>query len=190
MFHGRLDSFQKPPLGGRPNTKLGDRGTPNAHNCWFILFCHVRGPAWIDIHWPSKWLRARSFVTSHYTRGSVTTRHGFGGVLGQRPLDTFFWALTISWSRLLARVWSGPKVQHPFGCWQFKVRMWTKLPYLWDRSPSFRIPMFVCQGLELGTNTCTNEIELCAQSINSIIGSIVNIFRITYYSITCLKNIV
>ena len=23
-------------------------------------------------------------------------------------LDTFFWALTISWSRLLARVWSGP----------------------------------------------------------------------------------
>jgi hypothetical protein len=26
------------------------------------------------------------------------------------PLDTFFWALTISWSRLLARVWSGPWV--------------------------------------------------------------------------------
>ena len=25
------------------------------------------------------------------------------------PLDTFFWALTIAWSRLLARVWSGPK---------------------------------------------------------------------------------
>ena len=33
--------------------------------------------------------------------------HDVGGVLG-RPLDTFFWALTISWSRLLARVWSGP----------------------------------------------------------------------------------
>ena len=28
-------------------------------------------------------------------------------VLG-RPLNTFFWALTISWSRLLAHVWSGP----------------------------------------------------------------------------------
>ena len=27
----------------------------------------------------------------------------FGSVLG-RPLDTFFWALTLSWSRLLARV--------------------------------------------------------------------------------------
>ena len=32
MFHGHLDYFQKPPLGGRPNTKLGDHGTPNAHN--------------------------------------------------------------------------------------------------------------------------------------------------------------
>ena len=39
-------------------------------------------------------------------------QHGFGGVLGQ-PLDTFFWALTISWSRLLARVGSGPKVCDP-----------------------------------------------------------------------------
>ncbi len=33
----------------------------------------------------------------------MTTLHDFGGVLG-RPLDTFFWALTISWSRLLAGV--------------------------------------------------------------------------------------
>ena len=32
----------------------------------------------------------------------------FGGVLG-RPLDTFFWALTIPWSRLLAHVGGGPK---------------------------------------------------------------------------------
>ena len=47
-------------------------------------------------------------MTSHYTWGSTTTLHDFGGVLG-RPLDTFFWAFTISWSRLLARVWSGPK---------------------------------------------------------------------------------
>ena len=49
----------------------------------------------------------RSHITSHYTWESVTTLHDFGGVLGW-PLDTFFWALTISWSRLLARVWSGP----------------------------------------------------------------------------------
>ena len=31
MFHGHLDYFQKPSLGGRPNTKLGDHDTPNAH---------------------------------------------------------------------------------------------------------------------------------------------------------------
>jgi hypothetical protein len=32
------------------------------------------------------------------------------GVLG-RPLDTYFWVLTLSWSRLLARVRSAPKTE-------------------------------------------------------------------------------
>ena len=32
VFHGRLDYFQKPPLGGRSNVKPGDHGTPNVHN--------------------------------------------------------------------------------------------------------------------------------------------------------------
>ena len=42
MFHGIYNYFQKPPLGGRPNTKpLGDHGTQNAHNRWFILLYHV-----------------------------------------------------------------------------------------------------------------------------------------------------
>ena len=109
MFHGHLDNFQKPPLGGKSNTKPGDHGTLNTHNRWCILFHHAWGPAWIEIHWNSIRLRACSHMTSHYTWGSVTTPHDFGGVLRQ-PLDTFFWALTISWSRLLARVWSGPKV--------------------------------------------------------------------------------
>ena len=40
----------------------------------------------------------------------MTALCDFGGMLG-RPLDTFFWALTISWSRLLARVRNGPQVQ-------------------------------------------------------------------------------
>ena len=40
-------------------------------------------------------------MTSHYTQGSVTTIHDFGGVLG-RPLDTFFlsshnFMVTASW---------------------------------------------------------------------------------------------
>ena len=55
-------------------------------------------------------MRARSLMTSRYTWRSVTTLHDFGGVLGW-PFDTFVWALTISWSRLLARVWSGPKTR-------------------------------------------------------------------------------
>ena len=41
MLHGRLDCFQKPLLGGRPNTKLGDRGTLHVHSRWIILFYHV-----------------------------------------------------------------------------------------------------------------------------------------------------
>jgi hypothetical protein len=92
----------------RPNTKPGDHDTPNTHNRWFILFYHVRDSAWIEIHCNSIWLRAWSHMTSHYTSGSATTLHDFGDVL-KRSLDTFFWALTISWSRLLARVWSGPQ---------------------------------------------------------------------------------
>ena len=52
-------------------------------------------------------------MVSHYTWGSVTTLDDFGGMLGQ-PLDTFFWAFTIWWSRLLAHVWSGPKPQVEF----------------------------------------------------------------------------
>ena len=62
---------------------------------------------WIEVRRNSIWLRVWSHMTSHYTWGPVTTLRDSRGVLG-RPLDTFFWALTISWSRLLARVWSAP----------------------------------------------------------------------------------
>jgi hypothetical protein len=80
----------KPPLGGRSITKPRDHGTPNAHNHWFILFYDVWGSAWVEIHWNSIWLRARSHMASHNPRGSVTILHDFGGVLG-RPLDILFW---------------------------------------------------------------------------------------------------
>ena len=76
-----------------------------------FYFIVVWGPTRIEIHWNSIWLRDRSHMTSHYTRGSVTKLDDFEGVLG-RPLDTLFWALTISWSRLLARVWRGPQSLH------------------------------------------------------------------------------
>ena len=84
-----MDYFQKPTtLGGRPNTKLEEHGTPNVHNRRFILIYHVWGPAWIEIHWNNIWLRAWSRMTSHDTWGSVTTIHDFGGALGQ-PLGHF-----------------------------------------------------------------------------------------------------
>ena len=67
-----------------------------------FYFYHVWGPAWIKIHWDSSLLRAHSHMTSHYTWGSVTTLHDFGGVLGRWPLDTFFWAHPISWSWLMS----------------------------------------------------------------------------------------
>jgi len=71
------------------------------------LFCFTMrdwGTAWIEIHWKNIWLRTRSHMTSHYTWGFVTTLDDFGSVcLGTAAiLDTFFWALTISRSRLLA----------------------------------------------------------------------------------------
>ena len=74
---------------------------------WFYIY-HVWGAACIEIHRNSIWLRAQSHMVSDCNWRSVKTLHGFGGVFW-RPLDTFFWALTISWSRLLARVWTGPK---------------------------------------------------------------------------------
>ena len=97
MFHGHLDYFQKPPLKTKPNTKPGDHGTPSTHNRWFNVIYHVRGSAWIKYHWNSIWLKAWSYMTSHHTWRSVTTLTNFGGVFG-RPLDTFFWAITNSWS--------------------------------------------------------------------------------------------
>ena len=38
MFHGHLDYFQKPYVGGRPNPKPGDHGTPNAVVFYIVIF--------------------------------------------------------------------------------------------------------------------------------------------------------
>ena len=103
MFHDHLDCFFKTTTWGRPNTKPWERGTMNATNCWFILFYHAWGPAWIN----SIWLRARSHMTARYTWESVTTLHGFGGVLG-RPSDPFFWALPFYKLSLVTKNWGIP----------------------------------------------------------------------------------
>ena len=136
MFHGHLDYFQKTSLGGTPNTKLGDHGTPNSNNGWFILFYHVWGPARIEIHWYNIWLRARSHMASHYTWGSTTTLHDFGSVL-RRSLDTFFWALTISWSRLLACVWSCPWSRNKHINWKSNGTSSSPFQRKWLPSPTW-----------------------------------------------------
>ena len=44
MFHDHLDNFQKPPLGGRPDTKPPrDHATPNSHDRRFTLVYRVWG---------------------------------------------------------------------------------------------------------------------------------------------------
>ena len=41
MFHGHLDCFQKPSLGGRPNTKLGDLALRMLKTVGLFYFIHV-----------------------------------------------------------------------------------------------------------------------------------------------------
>ena len=87
-------------VGPTQNQETTAFGTLTTVDVFYFIMCE--DPAWIKIHQSSIWLRAQSHMTSHYTWWFVTTLHDFRGVLG-RPSDTFFWALTILWSRLLAR---------------------------------------------------------------------------------------
>ena len=72
-----------------------------------FYFYHVWRRAWIEFHWKKHLVEDWWHMASHYTWVYVTMSilHDFGGVFG-RPLDTFYWALTSSWSRLLACLWS------------------------------------------------------------------------------------
>jgi hypothetical protein len=88
MFQDDLDYFQKTPLGGKASHRTGRPWHSELTTTDLLYFIMCEDPAWIEIHWNSIWLRARSRMTSHYTWGSVTTLHDFGGVLG-RPLDNF-----------------------------------------------------------------------------------------------------
>ena len=123
--YGHLDYFPKPPLGGRPNTKpLGDHGMPNAHNCWYIIFYHAWGPAWIEIHWNN--ISVDDLATYDFTLHLRARDHTtwLWKCLG----TAFGWALTFSWSRLLARVWSGPRFHRssfqPFVHEGIQVNVW------------------------------------------------------------------
>ena len=95
MFHGHSDYSQKPPLGGRINTKLGDHGTPNAHNRWFILF----------LSWVRTWMN-RNSLQYHLVEGLVT----YDFTLHSRVRDhtTWFWRCV----RMA--------IEHSFGLSQFQ----------------------------------------------------------------------
>ena len=108
IYHMRLNIIFNIFLGDRLNTKLGDHGLQNLTTVDLLYVIMREDPTYINsTHWSSIWLRARSHMSSHYTWGPVTTFHDFGSVSGT-VFGHFFWALTISWSRLLARLWSGP----------------------------------------------------------------------------------
>jgi hypothetical protein len=74
---------------------------------FFIMYEDLKS----KIHCNSIWLRAQSYMTKHYTTLQCPWPHYMiAQVSWDWPLDTSFWALTIPWSQLLARVWSGSYV--------------------------------------------------------------------------------
>ena len=103
VFDDHLDYIEKPPLEGRCNTKPGDHSTSKSHNRWFLLISHVWGPVWIQsieiaIGWGPRHIRLHAPLKAPWP-----TLHDVGGVV-RRPLVSLFWALTISWSRLVCKV--------------------------------------------------------------------------------------
>ena len=105
--------LKNPPLGGNPNTKPGNHGTLYTHNRWFILFYHVRGPAWMNIDrnitsgwWPNH-VRLHTTLEGPWPHCTILEVWWDG-----RPLDTFLWGSHNFMVTALARVWSGPS-----SCW-------------------------------------------------------------------------
>ena len=101
--------FQKPPwrevgLTQNPETMALQTLT----TIGLFYFYHVWGPAWVGIIEIALGWRPGHIWLHAILGESVPHYIDFGGLLGQ-PLDTFIWALTISWSRLLARAWSDPQ---------------------------------------------------------------------------------
>jgi hypothetical protein len=119
VLHGHVDYFFKQPsLRGRPNTRTNkpwhsEQSQPLVYHAW--------GPTCLNRNSLDQHL-VESPIT-HYTWGSVTTLHDFGGVLGW-PLDTsFFWALTIPRSRAL-----GSCVKWPSNLANLSLLSW----FLWE----------------------------------------------------------
>ena len=89
-----------------PNTKPRRPWHSESRNCWFVTFNRVWEPAWIEfIEIAFSWGLGHKGLHK-YTWGPVPTLHDFGKCQAT-AFGNFIWALTTSWSRLLARVWSG-----------------------------------------------------------------------------------
>ena len=71
--------------------------SPNAHNCWFILFYHVWCPAWIEIRCLVEALVTYDFTLPLRVRDYTTW---FWRCVRTAFLDTFSFGL--SWSQILA----------------------------------------------------------------------------------------
>jgi hypothetical protein len=78
VFHGHLDYFQTPPLGGRLNTK-----TQRPWDCEILHRLIYYGLSCV------RTLHEQEFIEVALSWGPVNTLHEFGSVLGQ-PLETYF----------------------------------------------------------------------------------------------------
>ena len=89
-----------------------------------------------------------SHIWVHTTLESPWPHYMSSEVSWTKPLDTFVWALTISWSRLLARVWSGPK-HNKVGTTEPSVMTLEEVDFCWD--PLTWLPRIQSQPLSSGT---------------------------------------
>jgi hypothetical protein len=74
-----------------------------------VYFFNVWGPCMDRNSLKKHLVEGPIHISSYYTQRPVTTLHDFGSGL-KTTFGHFFWALTISWSHLLVRVWSGLSV--------------------------------------------------------------------------------
>jgi hypothetical protein len=118
----------------------------NSHECWFILFYHVWGLAWIDFRWNSIWLRARSTYgfTIHLRVRDRTTWFwrcvgmAFGHfLLGSHNFTVTALGLCVKWP-LQCFLWDTAWI-HPYLLWWFIIVLaWAKFgaKYIGHREPT------------------------------------------------------
>jgi len=138
-----------------------------AHSCRFILFYHAWGPAWIEIHWNNICLSARSHMASHYTWGSMTALHDFGGVYVGMAFGHFLLG-----SHKFMVIACGSCVKWPEGRWVLSGSIPWLDPCIW----------LVCDLVRIKEQTymCLKEIGLRFHILIPILRSTLNSIGRTY----------